>query len=59
MGVDLITDPAYIVTRSMEDYVTWVDTSKIRKHIMKYNDKLDDYDLLGEWFVCFDTCPIR
>lgn len=48
MGVDLITDPAYLVTRSMEDYVTWVDTSKIKKHIMKYNDKLDDYDLLGE-----------
>ena len=46
--MDLITDPAYIVTRNMEDYVTWVDTSKIRKHIMKYNDKLDDYDLLGE-----------
>lgn len=48
MGVDLITDPAYLVTRNMEDYVTWVDTSKIKKHIMKYNDKLDDYDLLGE-----------
>lgn len=48
VGVDLITDPAYLVTRNMEDYVTWVDTSKIKKHIMKYNDKLDDYDLLGE-----------
>ena len=48
MGVDLVSDPAYMVTRDMEDYVTWVDTSKIKKHIMKYNDKLDDFDLLGE-----------
>ena len=30
----------------MEDYLTWVDTSKIKRHVMKYNDKLDDYDLL-------------
>lgn len=48
VGTDLVTDPAYLVTRAMEDYVTWVDTSKIKKHIMKYNDKLDDFDLLGE-----------
>ena len=48
VGTDQVTDPAYLVTRTMEDYVTWVDTSKIKKHIMKYNDKLDDFDLLGE-----------
>ena len=48
VGTDLVTDPAYLVTRTMEDDVTWVDTSKIKKHIMKYNDKLDDFDLLGE-----------
>ena len=41
-----VTDPAYLVSRTMEDYVTWVDTSKIKRTIMKYNDKLDDYDLL-------------
>ena len=27
----VITDPAYLVTRSMEDYVTWVDQSKIKR----------------------------
>jgi len=26
--------------------VTWADSSKIRKKVLKYNDKLDDYDLL-------------
>jgi len=31
----------------MEDFVTWTDGSKIRRTIAKYNDKLDDYDLLG------------
>ena len=36
------------ITRNMEDYVTWVDTSKIKRHVMKYNEKLDDFDLLGE-----------
>jgi len=46
VGPEAITDPAYLVTRTMEDFVTWVDTSKIKRKIMKYNDKLDDYDLL-------------
>ncbi|KAF5390451.1 hypothetical protein D9757_005299 [Collybiopsis confluens] len=30
----------------MEDFVTWVDTSKLKRSIMNYNDELDDYDLL-------------
>lgn len=46
VGPDTITDPAYLVTRSMQDFVTWVDTSKIKRKVMAYNDKLDDYDLL-------------
>ncbi|KAF1790897.1 Ribosomal protein S4/S9 [Phytophthora cactorum] len=46
-GPTVVTDPAFLVTRPMEDFVTWVDSSKIKRTIMKYNDKLDDYDLLG------------
>ena len=53
VGTDLVSDPAYLVTREMEDYVTWVDSSKIKRHIMKYNDALDDYDLLGEQSCLF------
>lgn len=30
----------------MEDFVTWVDTSKIKRKVLKYSDKLDDYLLL-------------
>mmetsp|Transcript_75 Transcript_75/g.195 ORF Transcript_75/g.195 Transcript_75/m.195 type:complete len:182 (+) Transcript_75:209-754(+) len=46
VGPDLVTDPAFLVTRNLEDYVTWVDASKIRRTVEKYNDKLDDFDLL-------------
>lgn len=42
-----MTDPAFLVTRSLEDFLTWVDGSKIKRAVAKYNDKLDDFDLLG------------
>lgn len=38
----------FLVTRSMEDFVTWVDGSKIKRAIKTYEDKVDDFDLLGE-----------
>jgi U3 small nucleolar ribonucleoprotein protein IMP3 len=47
VGPNIVTDPAFLVTRTFEDFVTWVDSSKIKRTIMKYNDKLDDFDLLG------------
>jgi U3 small nucleolar ribonucleoprotein protein IMP3 len=47
VGPNVVTDPAFMVTKTFEDYVTWVDSSKIKRTIMKYNDKLDDFDLLG------------
>jgi len=46
VGPDTITDPAFLVTRHMEDFVTWVDTSKLKRTVMRYNDELDDFDLL-------------
>lgn len=30
----------------MEDFVTWVDSSKIKRNIMRYQDKMDDFDML-------------
>ena len=47
VGPETVTDPAFLVVRAFEDLVTWVDTSKIKRTVMKYNDKLDDYTLLG------------
>ena len=46
VGVNVVTDPSYLVSKNMEDYVTWVDGSKIKRTISKYNDTLDDFDLL-------------
>ncbi|KAK9320402.1 hypothetical protein V1517DRAFT_329466 [Lipomyces orientalis] len=46
VGPELVTDPAYLVTRNMEDYLTWVDSSKIKRTILKYRNELDDFDLL-------------
>lgn len=47
VGPNTITDPAFFVTRAMEDHLTWADGSKIKRTIAKYNDQLDDFDLLG------------
>ncbi|EER36286.1 U3 small nucleolar ribonucleoprotein protein IMP3 [Candida tropicalis MYA-3404] len=45
VGPNVITDPAYLVTRNMEDYLTWVDSSKIKRNVLKYRNKIDDYEL--------------
>jgi len=46
VGTETITDPAYLVTRTTEDFVTWAVGSKIKRNIMKYRDQLDDFELL-------------
>jgi len=46
VGPEPVTDTAFLVSRSMEDFVTWVDGSKIKRNILRYREKLDDFDLL-------------
>lgn len=46
VGVETVTDPALLVTRNMEDFVTWTAGSKIKRSIMKYRDQYDDFELL-------------
>lgn len=46
VGPQLISDPAVLIPRSMEDFITWVDSSKIREHIQNYNNVRDDFDLM-------------
>lgn len=46
VGPDVITDPAFLVPRNMEDFITWVDTSKLKRHIQNYAGQVDDFDLL-------------
>merc|ERR1719242_2937656 len=45
VGTDIVKDPAFLVTRNLEDFVTWVDTSAIRKHVMEYKEMRDDYEM--------------
>lgn len=37
----------------MEDFITWVDSSKIKRKVLEYNDKLDDYDAMNCWNYTF------
>ncbi|XP_014675107.1 PREDICTED: U3 small nucleolar ribonucleoprotein protein IMP3-like isoform X3 [Priapulus caudatus] len=47
VGPEVIMDPAFLVTRNLEDFITWTDTSAIKKHVMEYNDIRDDYDMMS------------
>lgn len=46
IGTEVVTDPAFLISRGMEDFVTWVDGSKVQRQVMKYREQLDDFDLL-------------
>lgn len=47
IGPSIVTDEALLVTRQMEDYITWADSSKIKRKIARYNDEVDDFELLN------------
>lgn len=47
IGPKQVKDPSLLVTKQMEDLITWVDTSKIKRKVSQFNDTLDDYDLLN------------
>lgn len=48
VGPQVINDPAFLVTRAMEDAVTWVDSSKIKRKVMQYNNKVN-FNLTLSW----------
>uniref|UniRef100_A0A182TE90 U3 small nucleolar ribonucleoprotein protein IMP3 n=1 Tax=Anopheles melas TaxID=34690 RepID=A0A182TE90_9DIPT len=45
VGVEVVKDPAFLVPRTLEDFITWVDGSAIQKHLMEYNDMRDDFEM--------------
>uniref|UniRef100_A0A0K8TRI9 U3 small nucleolar ribonucleoprotein protein IMP3 n=1 Tax=Tabanus bromius TaxID=304241 RepID=A0A0K8TRI9_TABBR len=45
VGPEMVKDPAFIVSRSLEDFITWVDSSAIRKHVLEYNNVRDDFEM--------------
>ncbi|KAH7830928.1 putative U3 small nucleolar ribonucleoprotein IMP3 [Monocercomonoides exilis] len=48
VGLDIIRDPSFLLTRQMEDYLTWADKSSIKQKIKAFNGDVDDFELLGE-----------
>ncbi|KAG9389804.1 S4 domain [Carpediemonas membranifera] len=46
VGPKVITDPAFLVSRSSETQVMWVDNSKLRRAVKEYRGELDDFDML-------------
>jgi len=44
VGPQVVTDPAMLITRHMEDFLTWVDGSKIKRRIQEYRGTVDDFD---------------
>ncbi|EDV54922.1 U3 small nucleolar ribonucleoprotein protein IMP3 [Drosophila erecta] len=45
VGPEMVKDPAFLVSRNLEDFVTWVDGSKIKEHVLRYNDMRDDFQM--------------
>lgn len=45
VGPELVKDPAFLVSRTLEDFVTWVDNSAIRKHVLQYNNMVSKHAL--------------
>lgn len=44
VGTTQIRDPAFLVPRGLDDYVTWMPGSKIRQHVDTFNAMRDDYN---------------
>lgn len=34
----MVSDPAFLVTRQLEDFITWTDASAVRKQALRYNE---------------------
>jgi U3 small nucleolar ribonucleoprotein protein IMP3 len=46
IGPDVVTNPATIVTKEMEDFIGWAHGSKIQRHVREYNQDRDDFDVM-------------
>ncbi|KAI9879755.1 MAG: Small subunit (SSU) processome component [Pleopsidium flavum] len=46
VGTEVVTDGAFCVTRGMEDWVTWVEGSRVKRNVMRWKGGEDDFELL-------------
>ncbi|GAB2295207.1 hypothetical protein Dimus_029382 [Dionaea muscipula] len=47
VGMETVADPVFHVTRNMQDFITWVDSSSFRRKVLQYHQKHDDYDVMA------------
>eukprot|EP00922_Rhytidocystis_sp_ex-Travisia-forbesii_P017370 GHVS01025902.1.p1 GENE.GHVS01025902.1~~GHVS01025902.1.p1 ORF type:complete len:184 (+),score=24.57 GHVS01025902.1:192-743(+) len=47
VGPQLVTSPAFHVTREMEDHIAWAQGSSIHRHVQDFNNQLDEFELMG------------
>ena len=47
VGPNVVSDPATLVTREMEDHIKWSEGSKIKRHLLKFGEGVDDFDMNG------------
>ena len=45
VGNEVVRDSDLLVSRQLEDHITWNDKSKIKRKIMRFNQKEDDFEL--------------
>ncbi|KYO34111.1 U3 small nucleolar ribonucleoprotein protein IMP3 [Alligator mississippiensis] len=45
VGPEAVTDPAFLVPRALEDFITWAPGSRLRRHLLDYNQERDDFDV--------------
>lgn len=43
LGTRIINDTSTLISKAMEEYLTWSDKSKLRKKIDEFNEENDDY----------------
>merc|ERR1712113_611006 len=46
IGLDIVTDSTIYVTKYMENFIKWSDTSKIKNKIKNFKNELDDFEIL-------------
>jgi U3 small nucleolar ribonucleoprotein protein IMP3 len=44
VGTAQVRDPAFLVPRSLADFVTWMPGSKIKTHVDTFNAERDDFE---------------
>jgi U3 small nucleolar ribonucleoprotein protein IMP3 len=44
IGPNTVTDPGILIPVNMQDFITWTDSSKIKRKVLQYNEKYDSFD---------------